>query len=153
MTRNSLLTIVTVLLLAILGVLGYKLSLMLRPLADLTLAVAYCNPGLQACTATLPEGGRLEFSIDPQPIRPLQTLHLSVVINGLSVEKVDIDFDGTRMKMGYNRSSLSGSQGRFTGQAILPVCITGPMEWAATVLISTGNRRIAVPFHFEVTGR
>lgn len=153
MTEYARFPIVIVLVIAILGVIGYKLSPWLRPKADLTLPVAACNPGLQVCTATLPDGGQLELSIEPRPIRALQTLSLNVAVSGLQAKTVEIDFDGTQMKMGYNRPSLTGSNGRFTGQTILPVCVTGSMQWAATVLISTETRTIAVPFHFKVAGR
>ena len=153
MKNNWLLNTVVFLVIAILGVVGYKLAPLLQPNADLTLPTSFCNPGLTVCASSLPGGGQLEFSITPQPIRPLQTLNLDVKLNQLKADRIEIDFDGTQMKMGYNRSALSGSNGHFTGQAMLPVCITGSMEWAATVIVIKDNRRIAIPFHFEVAGR
>jgi hypothetical protein len=153
MKNNWLLTSAIVLLTAILGVIGYKLAPMLHPNADLTLPLSFCNPGFTVCTSSLPDGGWLEFSVTPQPIRPLQTLNLDVKIKHIEADRIEIDFDGTQMKMGYNRPTLSGSNGHFTGQVMLPVCITGRMEWAATVIVTSDNRQIAIPFHFEVAGR
>ena len=153
MTRNTLLNSAILLIAAIIGVIGYKLSPMLRPNADITLPGSPCNLGLQACTTTLPNGGRLELSIEPRPIRPLQPLQLSVSITGLKADTMEIDFDGSEMKMGYNRPVLTASNGRFAGQTILPVCVSGTMEWTATVLVTTDKRRIAIPFNFEIAGR
>ena len=153
MSKTTQVNIIILLLTAILGVIGYKLSPMFRPNADITLPAVSCNPGIRPCFSTLPDGARLDFSIKPHPVPPLQSLDLSVEITALKVDKVEIDFDGTQMRMGYNRPLLAGSNGRFTGQAILPVCVTGAMEWVATVLITAGDRRIAVPFLFEVAAR
>jgi hypothetical protein len=54
------------------------------------------------------------------------------------------------MKMGYNRSQLERQSGsdRASRQASLPVCITGSMEWEATVLVDTGKAILAIPFRF-----
>lgn len=152
MTRNALAIAVVTLLLALLGVLGYKLSP--RPATtDATLAVSACDPGLQACTAALPGGGQLELSIAPRPIRPLQALDLSIRISGLEARRVELDFAGSDMHMGYNRPVLVGADGHFTGRTTLPVCVSGSMGWVVTALVSTENRRVAMPFRFTVAGR
>jgi len=141
------------LVLAILGVLAYKLAPMPPSDSALSLAVRTCNPGLTRCSSPLPEGGQLALSLTPQPIRPLQQQDIEVTIHGLDAEAVEIDFKGTEMDMGNIRSQLAYRDGHFTGQVMLPVCITGSMTWAATVRISTKQGRLAVPFHFEVAGR
>jgi len=150
MTRNALVIAVLALLLASLGVLGYKLSP--RASADVTLAVSVCDPGLQACTAMLPGGGQLELAIEPRPIRPLQALDLSVKVDGVTARQVELDFAGSDMQMGYNRPVLAGAEGRFTGRTTLPVCVSGNMLWIVTVLLAIENRRIAIPFRFTVSG-
>ena len=153
MTRSVLLNIILILVAAIVGVLAYKLSPRLHQNAELTLALSTCDLGKQGCTAQLPDGGQLELSIEPRPIRPLQTLHLVAQITGSYADKIEIDFEGSTMKMGFNRPVLVGNDRQFSGQTILPVCITGPMEWVATVLITKGSRRVAIPFRFAVTAR
>jgi hypothetical protein len=53
------------------------------------------------------------------------------------------------MDMGYNRLPLTrNSSGAYSAQAALPVCITGRMEWRATLLLDDGRRRITIPFLF-----
>lgn len=148
MTKKLLLDAVILLSLAILGVIGYKLAPLLNPKTDVALPLSGCDLAKQACVATLPDGGQLEFSIGPRPIPSLKPLTLQATIKGSDARKVEVDFVGTDMKMGHNRPLLQGGNGQFTGQASLPVCITGTMEWDATVLIETGKSLVAVPFRF-----
>jgi hypothetical protein len=152
MKKNHLATLALSLTLAILGVLAYKLAPS-PPEAVTQLAPLFCNPGLRPCASPLPGGGQLELSLTPQPIRPLQMQDIVLTLRGLDAERVEIDFKGTEMDMGNNHALLSFRDGRFSGQVMLPVCITGSMTWAATVRISSKQGRLAVPFHFEVAGR
>lgn len=148
MTKKLLLDALILLSLAVLGVIGYKLAPLLNPKTDIALPLSGCDLAKQACVATLPDGGQLEFSIGPRPIPSLKPLTLQATIKGSEARKVEVDFAGTDMKMGHNRPLLHGGSGQFTGQASLPVCITGTMEWDATVLIETGKSLVAVPFRF-----
>lgn len=150
MTKKLLLDAVILLALAILGVAGYKLAPLLDAKTDVALPLSTCNLNRQACTATLPDGSQLEFSIEPRPIPPLRPLQLRATIRGGKARGIEVDFAGTDMKMGFNRPALTGGDGVFTGQGTLPVCITGTMEWDATVLVDNGSTRIAVPFRFAV---
>lgn len=153
MNKTVLPIVVIGLLVAILAVVGYKLSPMRSKSADVTLPVASCSPALQPCKITLPNGRTLDFSIEPRPVKPLQPLLLKVTIEATETRSVDVDFNGTDMDMGYNRVSLAKDQHGFSGQAMLPVCVTGTMTWTATVLLTTPTQRIAVPFQFVVAGR
>ena len=151
MTKKLLLDIAILMALAVLGVIGYKLTPLLNPKTDIALPLSSCDLARQACVATLPDGGQLEFSVEPRPIPALKPLRLQTSIKGSDVRKVEVDFAGTDMKMGFNRPVLEGGDGQFKGQANLPVCITGTMEWDATVLVETGTALIAVPFRFTTT--
>jgi hypothetical protein len=150
MTKNLLLDVALLLGLAILGVVGYHFAPLLSPRTDVALALSECNLGQQVCVATLPNGGEMEFSIEPRPIPVLKRLQLQTIFRGIEVRKVEVDFTGSEMKMGYNRAQLERQSGgdRFVGQASLPVCITGTMQWDATVLVDTGKAIVAVPFRF-----
>ncbi len=150
MTKKLLLDASILLGLALLGIAGYQLAPLLNPRADVALARSDCNIGQQACVATLPNGGEMEFSIEPRPIAVLKPLQLQATFRSTEVRKVEVDFTGSEMKMGYNRPQLEREIGsdRFSGQASLPVCITGNMEWDATVLVDTGQAIVAVPFRF-----
>jgi hypothetical protein len=151
MSRNAPAITVLALLLAILGVAGYKLAPRAAS-AGVTLAISSCDPGLQACTAAIPGGGQLELAIAPRPIKALQRLDLSVTVGGLAARRVELDFAGSDMQMGYNRPALTGAAGQFTGQTTLPVCVSGNMAWVVTVLLDGEDRQIAIPFRFTVSG-
>ena len=152
MLRN-LPSLALALALAILGVAGYKLLPVLLAEADHAVPATRCNPAEQPCNATLPGGGRLILTATPNPIRPLYPFRLSLRLMGVNAGNVEIDFDGVDMRMGINRVRLAppiAPDEPFTGQGMLPVCVSGRMLWAATVLIDTPSGRVAVPFHFEL---
>lgn len=148
-------TIIAVIALALgcVLVVGYKLSSRMRPAAATTLPMSSCDLSVSECSAPLPHGGSLTLSVEPRPIRPLQNLSIAVRLSGQSAEKVEVDFDGAEMSMGYNRPVLSANGDHFSGQTVLPVCVTGTMKWKATVLVSKGHQRLAAPFQFEIAGR
>lgn len=140
-----------ILALASVAVIGYKYSPLLLAKADLTIApVPGCDLNKQTCPANLPGGGRLELAITPHPIPVVKTLRVSVNTAGIAVDKLEIDFAGLSMNMGYNRTTLvADGKGGYTGDAMLPVCITGRMAWQATLFVESGRQRIAVPYLFE----
>jgi hypothetical protein len=140
-----------VLVLVAIAVVGYKYSPLLLPKSDLTLApAAGCDLHRQSCRAELPGGGVIELSITPRPIPVVKPLTVEATVIGLAARKVEIDFAGVTMNMGYNRLALQPADaGRFVGEASLPVCVTGRMEWLATLIVETDKQQIAVPFHFD----
>lgn len=151
MNKKILIDIIGIELIALVVVIGYKLSPMLLPKADVTIRPdPACNLQQQACAVTLPSGGKVELSMAPQPIPMVKPFEVTVATSGFSPSRVEVDFAGIDMNMGYNRPQLvERGGGRFFGEATLPVCITGYMDWQATVLIETGSERIAVPYRFS----
>jgi hypothetical protein len=149
--RPILVDLAIVLVLAAIAVVGYKVSPLLLPKSDLTLApAAACDLHRQSCRAELPGGGAIELSITPHPIPVVRPLRVEATVSGLVARKVEIDFAGVSMNMGYNRVTLQPADaGRYVGDATLPVCVTGRMEWLVTLLVETDQQRIAVPFHFD----
>lgn len=149
--KHLLIDLALILALILLAVVGYKLSPLLLPKSDV---VATPEPGCdlqrQACAATLPGGGRIGLAITPRPIPLIQPFLVEVTQEGLDARKVEVDFAGATMNMGYNRPELApAGPGRFAGQAAIPVCVTGKMVWKATVIVETDRQRIAVPFLFD----
>ena len=109
-----------------------------------------CDLHRRACAATLPDGSRIELSITPRPIPMITPLQVEVKTAGLEASKVEVDFAGVDMNMGYNRQTLTAADdGSYRGQATIPVCVTGRMLWVATLLIETDRQKISVPFRFE----
>lgn len=134
------------------AVLGQRYSPLLLPKTDASgVAEAGCDLQRQACAATLPDGSRLQLSITPRPIAFLQPLRVEVALGGIEARKVEVDFSGETMNMGYNRGQLAAAGGGiYAGDASLPVCVSGSMTWVATVVIETDRQRIAVPYRFVV---
>ena len=133
---------------------GHHYSPLLLPKADLTAVVApNCDLHMGPCVATWPNGGRLELSMTPRPIPFLQPLRIEVAVSGVTPAKVEVDFAGATMNMGYNRNELAASgSGSFAGESSLPVCVSGSMDWVATVIVDAPGQRIVVPYRFT-TGR
>lgn len=132
------------------AVLGQRFSPLLLPKTDASgVAEPGCDLQRRACPATLPDGSRLQLSITPRPIAFLQPLRVEVALGGIEARKVEVDFAGESMNMGYNRSQLAAAGGGiYAGEASLPVCVSGGMTWVATVVIETDRQRIAVPYRF-----
>jgi len=150
--KSHLLNLAMVAALLVTAIVGHQLSPLLLPKADATgAAEPGCDLQRRACPATLPDGGRLEFSITPRPIPFLQALRVEVTITGIEARKVEVDLAGETMNMGYNRSEIfATSPGRYVGETSLPVCVSGGMTWVATVIVQTDRQRIAVPYRFDV---
>ena len=150
----SLVDLTIVLAIAIVGVVAYKLSPLLLAEADLTInPVSDCDLNRQSCSVDLPGGGQVALAFSSSPIPVMQSFGIKAHVVDLgneAVEAVEIDFAGADMNMGFNRQPLIVSgDGKYTGEAMIPVCTTGRMRWQTTLLIKTSRRQIAVPFLFE----
>ena len=152
LAKSNWISLAMIVALIAIAVIGQRYSPLLLPKADVTgMVEPGCDLQLRACTASVPGGGRVELSITPRPISFLQTLQVKVAVDGIEARKVEVDFAGASMNMGYNRSELAAAgPGRHAGAASLPVCVSGGMTWVATVLVETDRQRIAVPYRFDV---
>ena len=148
--KSQLINLAMIVALVAIAIIGNFLSPLLLPKADVTtVPEPGCDLQRQTCSAALPLGGRLEFSITPRPIPVLQALRVEVALGGVEARKVEVDFAGESMNMGFNRSELAAAGGGLhVGETSLPVCVTGAMTWVATVIVETDRQRIAVPFRF-----
>src|SRR5574343_183132 len=148
--KKILIDLIGLELIALVVVVGYKLSPILLPKADLTVQPdPACNLQQQACAAALPNGGQVVLNMATRPIPLVKPFEIEVATSGFTPVRVEVDFAGIDMNMGLNRPQLTPSgDGRFVGEVTLPVCITGHMGWQVTVLIESGRERIAVPYRF-----
>jgi hypothetical protein len=151
LNKKILIDVIGILLIALVVVVGYKLSPLLLPGADVVIQPdPACNLQRQACAVTLPSGGTVELSMGTRPIPMVMPFEVQVTTSGFAPSRVEVDFAGIDMNMGLNRPELAArGDGRFAGQVTLPVCITGAMDWQATVLIESGGERIAIPYRFS----
>ncbi|HEB55540.1 MAG TPA: hypothetical protein ENI98_04390 [Gammaproteobacteria bacterium] len=106
------------------------------------------------CSVTL-DHRQLRFSL-PDKAFYLQPFPVVVFLTGFSGNKpasVRIHFDMTEMNMGLNQVQLSEKNGRWQGQARLPVCSSGSNDWQATVEVKTGAEVYRARFNFTVTDK
>ena len=144
--RSRLIDVLILLAIALIGVVTWKM----QPRSDVAIPLSSCNLNLQSCSADLPGGASIEFSVEPRPIPVVRPLALRVTVTVIEPDKVEVDFAGTAMNMGFNRPQLKRlAAGRYEGQTTLPVCVSGAMEWQATVIVTAGDKVIAVPFRFD----
>ena len=151
-SRSNAISLAMIVTLIALALIGQQLSPLLLPKADVSgSAEPGCDLQRQACEATFAKDGRMQLSITPRPIAFLSPLRVEVSVTGVKPRKVEVDFSGKTMNMGYNRSELAAaSPTRYVGETSLPVCVSGRMAWVATVIVETDQQRITVPFRFDV---
>jgi hypothetical protein len=69
---------------------------------------------------------------------------------GVDPDRVEVDFAGVDMNMGFNRVALKPvGQGTFAGTGMLPVCVRARMTWEARVLLHTDAGLLAASFRFD----
>lgn len=136
------------------GVVAQKLLPMGEQTASVTLPLdKHCDLQQGDCSSVLPGGARVTLAIAPHPIPVLRPLKLAVTVTGAAAKKVEVDFAGVDMKMGFNRPQLQADgNGRFAGETTLPICSVSSMAWRATVLVEIDGKLVAAPFEF-VTSR
>lgn len=118
-----------------------------RPYAlALLLALSACQPSPPQTTALCDLGNgpcilgqqakTIELAIEPRPIRPMQALQIKLRLPH-DAQQATLRFDGMEMDMGPNQIRLQpSSPGQWTGSATIPLCMTGDMNWKATLTVS-----------------
>ncbi|MCG7921497.1 MAG: hypothetical protein N0C83_08300 [Candidatus Thiodiazotropha lotti] len=108
-----------------------------------------CDLRKAPCVSSINHEVAVGFSIEPREIPLLKPLKLTVEIAGVAVERVEVDFAGVDMNMGYNRVVLQPvTEGQFEGEGMIPVCVMDSMEWEAKVLITTKQGLLSAPYRF-----
>ncbi len=121
------------------------------PRADVSLPlVEHCRLDRQACASGLPGGGRMEIALEPRMAPTASPMRVTVSVEGVQADRVEVGFQGVDMNMGLHVLPLAAvGAGRYAGETTLPVCVTGRMTWQATVVLAIGRKDISVPFRFE----
>lgn len=159
---STLIDLVILATVVALGVAAWRFAPLLLQEPDVALPDQDCALGRVLCRAALPDGGTLSLEARADAggdLQPGQPMHLTATLQGSTAEAVTVVFTGAEMEMGYNPAPLSaapGAQGgagqAFQGPALIPVCVTGPMTWRATVSLTQNHRTVAVPFRFATHG-
>lgn len=156
---------VTLLALAVVGVAVYKAWPLLYPrTAERAPLNPDCDLRRSACSVHFQSGGSVQLDIQPRGVPVLRPLRLQVRLDALPTPaRVELDFAGVDMDMGYNRVVLHATDqtqdeagGRsdrdgnpYTGTGMLPICVRDRMTWEARVLLYLPDGIRAAPFRFE----
>ena len=109
-----------------------------------------CNLRRGPCQAVFPDGASVAFEIRPRHIPAVRNLQLSVRTQGIDADRVEVDFSGADMNMGFNRVVLQPiGPGEFSGTGMLPVCVRARMTWDAKVLLHGDAGLTAALFRFD----
>lgn len=148
--NKALTAAIVALALAVSAAVGAKLWLARNAVPTLTAPLATgCDLHAAPCASTLPDGGRIELSLSPHPIPLLRPIAVTVRLQRLEARKVEVDFAGESMNMGFNRHQLQRQpDGSYAGNTVLPVCVTGRMAWRASVIVDTERDQVVAPFRF-----
>lgn len=144
-------SITALLLIALIAVAGYKYREHIRGTIIATAVLdSTCMLNTQRCTATLPGSSSASLAITPHPIVAATPMQLSLTLEGIEAENVEVHFRGESMNMGLSQFILTHKTGgEFSGEAVLPVCVRNSMIWIADVLVATPQGKVAFPFRFE----
>jgi hypothetical protein len=151
MNNRILWWLVGLLLISVAAAALYKVMPLLDPpLAAVAPLDPACDLRSAPCVSALPGGGQVELEVQPRRIPVVRPLRLTVRVRGLEARRVEVDFTGVDMNMGYNRPELRRVEhGHFAGTAMLPVCVRARMTWEARVLLHTADGLLAAPFRFD----
>jgi len=143
---------------AVVGVAVYKGWTWLHPVASERAPLnPDCDLRAGPCSVRFPAGGRVTLDIEPRGIPAVQPLGIRVHLEGLPPPaRVEVDFAGVDMDMGFNRVALEPTaaagdgHGRdYRGRGMLPVCVRERMAWEARVLLHEPDGLRAAPFRFD----
>ena len=151
MASRFLWTLAGLLFLAVVFVAWHEIWPLLHPVAALVAPLDdACDLRKGPCESAFPDGTRVTFGMMPRRIPVVEELHISVHTEGIDARRVEVDFSGVDMNMGFNRVTLARTgPGEFSGPGMLPVCVRARMTWEAKVLLHTDTGLMAAPFRFD----
>ena len=116
--------------------------------------VAGCPLHLQACSVQLPQGGEVNFEMNPKQPDPNKPLQLTATFQQLQPLSGEVLFEGKEMYMGYLQYRLMpqpDAEGlvQFQGEGSLSICTRSLMSWIARLKIKLEGVTYEIPFEFE----
>jgi len=108
-----------------------------------------CDLHVNACEATLKDGSKLFFEIEPKAI-PLMKPLLFKVTSAVELQNIEIKLFATNMNMGLHTIKLTQtSKGVYEGEGMLPTCVMGNMIWQANVILNQTTQSQGAIFTFK----
>jgi len=109
---------------------------------------ALCDPSLSACVVNY-LNQNLEFRFKQKP-SALKSFTVQVETSDIHISEILVDFRMKNMDMGVNviRLKNSGSN-NWSGEAILPVCSLGRIDWVTQLQVKSKNTLWYADFLFQ----
>lgn len=145
---------VGLLALAVVGLFAYKYWQPQTDLPVVSAALSSCDVQQGPCSAVIEGVGTVTLTIAPRPIPLVEPLTIKVETKLPAIRKVDVDFSGVDMNMGYNRFTLKPvADALYEGAGMLPVCVRNRMIWEAKVMLTMNDVVYVAPFRFDTISR
>lgn len=107
-----------------------------------------CDLHVEECQVQVPELGTAILKLNPKPIHMNKSLRMEVETKFDDPVDVWIDFLGLEMEMGFNRTKLKKTEGRYQSEGYLPTCTEKTMTWKTTLLIKKGDVTYGYEYRF-----
>ncbi len=110
---------------------------------------AGCEAHERACEA-LGEGVRIGLRLGDTEPKALSPFPVALELDGLEATAVSLEFSMPAMEMGQNRYRLQrDATGLWRGEAMLPICSSGRLDWLARVRVESETERLLADFPFH----
>ncbi|MFP4609447.1 MAG: hypothetical protein ACLFQT_00360 [Thiohalophilus sp.] len=111
-----------------------------------------CRDTRAPCRASHPDLGEIRLRF-PDGAYYMQRFAAELrLANATEPDQVTLDLEMTGMDMGRNRFSLSPAEdGVWRGELLLPICVTGRVDWQVRVQLDRDERRYEAVFPLNVT--
>lgn len=111
-----------------------------------------CRESRTACRATHPQLGDIALRF-PEGAYYMQRFEAELTLaKATELDGVTLDLQMSGMDMGRNRFWLSpAGEGIWRGELLLPICVTGRVDWQVRVQLDRDERRYEAVFPLNVT--
>ncbi len=108
-----------------------------------------CEVHQRSCAA-IGGGVRIELRLGKGELKALSPFPVRLELEGVEAHAVSLEFNMPGMEMGQNRYRLlADGAGGWSGEAMLPICSTGRLDWLAVVVVDSSKEQLSANFPFH----
>ena len=128
----------------------------INDLSEIITQQSTCIPQQHVCKAGSDKfTAEIKFDNNISYLKPFNITVKTQEKENQYIKSIHINFKMKSMDMGVNRFNLSnkervGKNTSWEGNALLPVCVTGRVDWFSEVEIVTGNQKYIFSFPMDV---
>ena len=123
-----------------------------KNLTIVKIPIENCEPQIKVCNVELDDFKiSVSFDKDIFYLKPFKVSVFKKTDSRYDIESVYIDFKMKNMEMGVNRFLLSNIDSKdktqsWLGKALLPICVTGSIDWFSELEIVTETKKYIITF-------